>query len=95
MNSLDGLFLTEARGSRPVFIKCDVEGAELLVLRGGKRFLAEQSPTLLLSVHPPVLPKFGHSTEAIRDFLNGLGYSITLVAQDHEEHWWCKKGSSS
>ena len=76
---------------RPILIKCDVEGAELLVLQGAKRVLSECSPDLLLSVHPSALPQFGHSTYDIKSFLEENGYGIDCIAIDHEEHWWCSK----
>jgi FkbM family methyltransferase len=37
---------------RAILIKCDVEGAEMLVLRGAGKYIASHYPTLLLSVHP-------------------------------------------
>jgi hypothetical protein len=40
------------RGERaPDVIKIDVEGAELLVLRGGRKLLVEKKPLLLIEVH--------------------------------------------
>jgi FkbM family methyltransferase len=40
-------------GLAPAAIKIDVEGAELQVLRGGERTLAEHRPRLFLSTHGP------------------------------------------
>lgn len=91
--NIDGLLLAENFPSRPILLKCDVEGAELLVLRGAQKLLQYCSPQLLLSVHPPALPKYGHSVSEVRDFLEAAGYSIKLLAVDHEEHWWCNKSS--
>lgn len=87
---LDDLFYAEQIGNSPVLIKCDVEGAELLVLRGGEIFLRRTRPNLLLSVHPDALPCYGHSKEDVWTFLNDLGYEIQCLAMDHEEHWWCE-----
>ena len=89
-HALDDLFAGEAMAERPVLIKCDVEGAELLVLHGARKLLGLCRPTLLLSVHPPTLPHYGHSREQVHAFLDDLGYRITGAAIDHEEHWWCE-----
>jgi FkbM family methyltransferase len=90
-HSLDGLLLSENHLNKPTLIKCDVEGAELLVLYGAEKLLQKNSPTLLLSVHPPALPNYGHSTEDVRKYLERFGYTIQVLAIDHEEHWWCEK----
>lgn len=60
---------------RPSLVKIDVEGAELLVLRGATRLLSESNPTLILAVHPYWLPK-GQSTRQIFEILTGYGYTI-------------------
>ena len=90
-NSLDGLLFAEELPRRPILLKCDVEGAELLVLQGAQKLLKHLSPPLLLSVHPPLLPIYGHSVSDVREYLEAAGYSITVLAIDHEEHWWCEK----
>ncbi len=87
--SLDALFAANPPAG-PLLVKCDVEGAELLVLRGARRLLALARPTLLLSVHPGALPRFGQTTEDVAAFLREHGYRWQLLARDHEEHWWCE-----
>jgi len=81
---------SEGVGIRPTLLKCDVEGAELLVLRGAADFLRRARPELLLSVHPPALPTYGHSRDEVETFLKALNYEIHFLAADHEEHWWCE-----
>lgn len=90
---LDDLVLDMING-RSCLIKCDVEGAELFVLRGARRLLSQLQPDLLLSVHCAshtrhLLAHYKHTAEDIRSFLESLGYHIHLLASDHEEHWWC------
>lgn len=92
---LDDLLAGERFEGRPVLIKCDVEGAELLVLRGAESFLRRAAPVLLISVHPPVLPAYGHCTTDIEAFLKRLGYEIRVLAIDHEEHWWCESAAAA
>ena len=60
----------------PDVIKIDVEGAELLVLRGAKSTLARHGPMLFLSVHPAHLEAMGQSTEELADLLRDMGYEI-------------------
>lgn len=87
---LDDLVTVGSVERRAMLIKCDVEGAELLVLSGARKLLASMRPDLLLSVHPPALPSYGHTVEGVRAFLESLGYCVKCIAVDHEEHWWCE-----
>ncbi len=58
---------------RPVgFIKCDVEGHELEVLRGGRRMLAEDQPVLLLECEDH--RNGGGQLQRVCSFLAELGY---------------------
>jgi len=87
-HSLDSLFWKRL-AETDVLIKCDVEGAELHVLRGASRLLASLRPTLLLSVHPQHLPRYGQTEEQIASYLQERGYSIERLRADHEQHWFC------
>ena len=60
---------------RPDLVKIDVEGAELLVLRGAAKLLEASRPTIILAVHPYWLPK-GQSTRQIFEFLTEHGYTM-------------------
>ena len=61
--------------ARPDLVKIDVEGAELLVLRGARKLLRESHPALILAVHPYWLPK-GQSPARILELLTALGYTV-------------------
>lgn len=86
--SLDDLFEAE-KITRPILLKCDIEGAELLALKGAEKFISTNRPDILLSVHPGILPVFGGSVEQVKAFLIAMDYTIEIIAVDHEEHWWC------
>ncbi|MEO8577452.1 MAG: FkbM family methyltransferase [Gemmatimonadales bacterium] len=86
--SLDELI---APDMRPVLIKCDVEGAEQSVLEGASRTLASTGVTLLVSVHPQFVARYGGSVERIRALIEDAGYAIEVVGIDHEEHWLCQR----
>jgi FkbM family methyltransferase len=60
---------------KPNLVKIDVEGAELLVLRGAAKLLRESCPTIILAVHPYWLPT-GQSTKQIFELLTRYGYSV-------------------
>jgi FkbM family methyltransferase len=62
-------------GRSPDVVKIDVEGAELLVLRGAAVLLREACPTIIVAVHPYWLPA-GHSTRQIFELLTEDGYCI-------------------
>ena len=59
----------------PDLVKIDVEGAELLVLRGAAKLLRECRPTIILAVHPYWLPA-GQSSKQIFDLFTSYGYTI-------------------
>jgi FkbM family methyltransferase len=60
---------------RPNLVKIDVEGAELLVLRGAAKLLGESCPTIILAVHPYWLPK-GQSSRQIFELLTSYRYAV-------------------
>jgi FkbM family methyltransferase len=60
---------------RPNLVKIDVEGAELLVLRGANKLLSEACPVIILAVHPYWLPT-GQSTAQIVELLEAHGYTV-------------------
>ncbi len=62
-------------GVKPNLIKVDVEGAELLVLRGARKLLSESRPTIILAVHPYWQPS-GQSPAQIVELLRVYGYTV-------------------
>jgi FkbM family methyltransferase len=68
---------------QPDFIKCDVEGAELLVFRGARRVLDRAAaPIVLFEVNRHTAEGFGVPTPAAKDFLASLSqtrYQFFLV----------------
>jgi FkbM family methyltransferase len=59
---------------QPRAIKIDVEGAELMVLRGAREVLTRHKPTLILAVHPALIP--GQETDVLFSLLDQHGYKI-------------------
>ncbi|MGW0366589.1 FkbM family methyltransferase [Streptomyces sp. NPDC002990] len=60
---------------RICFVKADVEGAELAVLRGGSRILRHHRPTLLLEVESRHLEKYGSRPADLLQHLRDYGYA--------------------
>jgi len=67
---VDAVTLDEAVSGDINFLKVDVESAELEVLKGAKRILAESKPYIAMETHEKQL--FGE----IADFLRGYSYAI-------------------
>ncbi len=75
-----------AGANPPSVIKCDIEGAELLFLRGAATTLRVHKPTLFVSVHPKLVGEFGYREQEVFDFLESLNYSWTLLNSVGETH---------
>jgi FkbM family methyltransferase len=68
------------RDRRFPFVKLDVEGAELFVLKGATEFLARDRPALLFECGPSGPGAFGYTAEDLYDFLTGTcSYSIFFL----------------
>jgi FkbM family methyltransferase len=59
---------------QPRVIKIDVEGAELMVLRGAQGVMRQHKPILILAVHPPLIPE--QKADALFSLLDQHGYKI-------------------
>lgn len=79
--------LVAAGAPAPYAMTIDVEGAELKVIRGAERTIAEHRPKIWLSVHPELLTGYGDDPAEIQQVMTGHGYRGRLLAVDHEEHW--------
>jgi FkbM family methyltransferase len=73
--ALDEL-LAQGRIPAPSTIKVDVEGGELLVLRGAAKLLREHKPALFMEIHSPELAR------DCRKLLEELGYEIELLKEE-------------
>jgi FkbM family methyltransferase len=67
--------LDEYAGLRPDFIKIDIEGAELLCLRGATRILSK-APAVCLEFHPDMIGKFGALPAELFEMLTADTYRI-------------------
>jgi FkbM family methyltransferase len=67
---------TAASGTRVDFIKCDVEGAELLVFQGGYETIRRDLPIVLSEILRKWSAKFNYHPNQIFELFRGLGYEV-------------------
>lgn len=77
--SLDHYF--EEKKLRPNFMKIDVEGEELSVLRGAQRTLVTARPVVFVEVHD----RGGTHEEEVQRFLRECGYLTTTIGVRNRE----------
>ncbi|MFE0849121.1 FkbM family methyltransferase [Streptomyces rochei] len=82
---------------RLAFVKADVEGGELGLLRGGSATLRRHRPTLLLEIERRHLAKYGAEPADVLRYLRGIGYQahhrshgrwvpVVRVTDDHRNY---------
>lgn len=65
----------------PALLKIDIEGAELLAMRGAAGLLTRHRPTLVIAVHPEPMQALGTSPKGLIDYMRNMGYSATTLDQ--------------
>lgn len=63
------------------FIKIDVEGAELKVLRGAKRTILHYRPTIMVEISSQTFEVAGYSQQHILDYFSDLKYTPYLITK--------------
>jgi len=77
--TLDQFWLEQRLGQRiPRFIKVDIEGYELMALRGGEGVL-QRCPTVLFEYSPQFMQAAGQDPGALLDLMFGLGFQCSRV----------------
>ena len=75
--------LVETHNAGPVsFIKIDVQGAEAMVLRGAKRLLQRDKPTLFIEIDPDALAAMGTSATSLVEMMAELGWRGRVWTRD-------------
>lgn len=75
MITLDGFF-TKHSLERVDFIKCDVEGAELLVFKGAQKVLERYHPPILVEIEARHTRRFDYTPQDLDEFLRSFGYLL-------------------
>lgn len=83
VESVETLTLDAYMGEQAVprldFIKCDVEGAELLVLQGAQQALARHRPAIYCELNTHLAARMGYEPERVFDFLAERGYRAYIL----------------
>jgi FkbM family methyltransferase len=72
----------------PDAITVDIEGAELLALRGARHTLTFDRPLVWVSIHPDLMERdYGETDEDLHNFMRDHVYVGEHIHTDHEQHW--------
>ena len=58
------------------FIKLDVDGYEIDVLKSGEKFLKKHKPIIFMEIAPYLYPEFGYNCYKLINFLKGMDYNF-------------------
>lgn len=67
--------------SRIDFIKIDVEGAEMMVLKGARKTLAQYKPLVMMEISKNNYAAAGYTVDEVLDFFSALGYSLRTITK--------------
>jgi FkbM family methyltransferase len=81
--TIDGFMEGQAIG-RLDFIKCDTEGAEMMIFLGGSKTIEKHRPIVLSEVEDDHLSKFGYSPKDVETFFRGRDYEVFQLRDGHE-----------
>lgn len=65
-----------------IVIKVDIEGAEIIALRGATRLIAERRAIFIVEIHQQHVATFGGTVEEVLDHFPDSAWSMTLMAED-------------
>jgi FkbM family methyltransferase len=82
--------------ARPDFIKCDIEGAELAMLRGGRSMLdSDDAPIILSEANAQAARAFGYVSNEIPRFLADLAAPRYAIFVEDTPSRWVRRTSFS
>ena len=72
-------YLAGAGLPTPAWVKIDTEGAEVAILKGAARFLAESQATVMCELHPYAWPEFGVTFDDLLRIVHDAGRVIRYI----------------
>ncbi len=72
-------FISREKVSKIDFIKCDVEGSELFVYKGGKEAIEKYKPIVFSEMLRKWAAKFSYHPNDIIDFFGEMGYGCFII----------------
>lgn len=71
----------------PSVLKMDIEGAEILALRGARQLLRSPNAprVLFIEVHPKFLPSFGSTPADVMKLIDDAGYQSLSIGHVHDQ----------
>jgi len=72
-------WVKENRMKTITFIKCDIEGAETLFLKGGMTTLQRFQPLIMMELNAPTLNNFGLQVDELLKIFFELGYGVYAI----------------
>ena len=85
VTTLDNI-ISEYSLSNVSFMKLDVEGAELSVLRGGKEFFKKNRPVIVCEVSSRQYKLFGHTVQDLQKWAMQNKYALSFLGGFQEQH---------
>jgi FkbM family methyltransferase len=73
------------RTSELSFIKCDIEGAELLAFRGAEKLISRFLPSVVCEINPWFLEGFGIRLEQLTGFFFDRGYGLYFYSVENQQ----------
>lgn len=73
----------------PNFVKVDVEGAELDVLKGMKETIKTYQPTIIYEVDDGDRAAYERKYQELADFMHSLDYKVTPTENSYDTIDWC------
>jgi FkbM family methyltransferase len=68
------------------FVKIDVEGGELDVMKGGEMMLRRLRPLVYCEIYEKWVASFGHGPDEMFSFMRSLGYDSARIIRDGKVH---------
>jgi FkbM family methyltransferase len=81
LESVDAFLAKEAGASKVDLVKCDVEGAELFVMRGATRLLRQDRPVFFIELLRKWARAFGYHPTEVLDLFAQHGYACWAVGK--------------